>query len=107
MPRVRRFFTALLFLAILFTSSLYAAPEEPADARTIAQVENDIKECKALIESLQNEQKKISGEISKISGESKVTNDMLNTYIKESTASTPRLTLPMRRLRLTLEDCRP
>ncbi len=83
MPRVRRFFTALLFLAILFTSSLYAAPEEPADARTIAQVENDIKECKALIESLQNEQKKISGEISKISGESKVTNEMLNTYIKE------------------------
>ncbi len=73
----------LLFLAILFSSSLYTAPEEPADARTIAQVENDIKECQKLIESLQNEQKSISSEISKISGESKVTNDMLNTYIKE------------------------
>lgn len=83
MSRVKKVFTLFLFLAILFSSSLYAAPEESADARTIAQVENDIKECQKLIESLQNEQKAISSEISKISGESKVTNETLKTYIKE------------------------
>jgi murein DD-endopeptidase MepM/ murein hydrolase activator NlpD len=83
MPRVKRILTMLLFMAILFSYSLYTAPEEPADARTIAQVENDIKECQKLIESLQNEQKSISSEISKINSQSKVTTETLNTYIKE------------------------
>lgn len=83
MSRMKRFLTLLLFLAILFSSSLYAAPKETAQARTIAQVENDIQECKKLIEALQNEQKQIASEISRISGESKVTTETLNTYIKE------------------------
>lgn len=83
MSRMKRFLTLFLFLAILFSSSLYTAPKETAQARTIAQVENDIQECKKLIEQLQNEQKQISGEISKLGSASKVTNDTLNTYIKE------------------------
>jgi murein DD-endopeptidase MepM/ murein hydrolase activator NlpD len=83
MQKAKRIFSVLFSFVILSATIIYYVPEEKAEARTIAQVENDIKECQKLIESLQNEQKSISAEISKISDQSSVTKDMLNTYIKE------------------------
>lgn len=73
----------LLCFILISVSNIYPVPEQTAEARTIAQVENDIKECQKLIESLQNEQKSISAEISKINSQSAVTQEALNTYIKE------------------------
>jgi murein DD-endopeptidase MepM/ murein hydrolase activator NlpD len=83
MQRGKKLLLVLMSLAMISTSFIYTVPEETADARTIAQVENDITDCQKLITSLQNEQKSIAVDISKISGQSQVTTDMLNTYIKE------------------------
>lgn len=84
MRKAKRFLLVLMCLVLISSSGIYTVSEEKAEAaRTIAQVENDIKECQKLIESLQNEQKSISDEIKEISGQSTVTKEMLNTYIKE------------------------
>lgn len=83
MRKAKRFLLVLLCLVLISASNLFPVPTENAEARTIAEVENDIRECQKLIEALQNEQKAISQEISKISSQSAVTQDMLNTYIKE------------------------
>lgn len=83
MRKAKRFLLVLLCFVLISASNAYPIPEETAEARTIAEVENDIRECQKLIESLQNEQKSISDEISKIKDQSSVTQEMLNTYIKE------------------------
>ncbi|PKM63171.1 MAG: hypothetical protein CVU97_01615 [Firmicutes bacterium HGW-Firmicutes-21] len=78
----KKIFSMVFCFIIIFSSFAITLPQE-TEARTLLQVEADLKECETLLNSLQNKKAKLSDDIKKINRESGLTVNQLNLYIQE------------------------
>ncbi len=69
-------------LIFVFCSFAVVIPQD-TEARTLTQVEADIRECEALLASLQNEKAALSGQIKELDKAANLTAEQLNVYIQE------------------------
>ena len=80
---IKKFSLFLLCFCILFGSVGINAPTEIAEARTIFEIEEELKQYKNMLASLQSELSSIAGNISSIEGKTGQTMALMEQYIAE------------------------
>ncbi|OGO86992.1 MAG: hypothetical protein A2Y15_07420 [Clostridiales bacterium GWF2_36_10] len=78
----KKIISLFLCLSMVFTFFAVSIPQE-TDARTLGQVEADLKECENLLVSLQNQKASLGNEINDLDKQSNVTADQLGVYIRQ------------------------
>lgn len=73
----------LLCVVIIFSATAVSAPQKTVKARTIFEIEEEIKEYKSMLATLQSELSTIAGNISSIEGQSGQTLELMAQYQAE------------------------
>ena len=81
--RLKKLIMVLLCIALSVTATMVSVPYEKAEARTIAEVEEELDEYKAMLKKLQSELSSISGNIKDIEGQSGQTLELMAQYQAE------------------------
>ena len=84
--KIKRMLLFVLSAMLIFTATAFTVPYEEAEARTIFDIESELKEYKDELAKLQSELATIKANISKLESQSGQNTELLAQYIAETEA---------------------